>query len=138
MEKLIMDFEWDSNMAVGNEEIDNDHKYLISLVRTIDAAKDCHVHANVLEKLVDLMLIYTSVHFVREQQYQKKIGYEESDSHKLLHRDFIERLNSMKSALANVDKENDKYRSAVAKFSDLMKDWWKNHILEEDLKMKRA
>jgi hemerythrin len=133
-----MDFEWDTSMAVGNEEIDNDHKYLISLIRTIDAATNCHVQANVLEKYVDLMLIYTSVHFVREQQYQKSIGFIESDSHKLLHRDFIERLNSMKSVLAQVGKDNDEHKRAVAKFSDLIKNWWRDHILEEDLKMKEA
>jgi hemerythrin len=133
-----MDFNWNSSMEVGEEGIDNDHKYLISLIQTIDAAINCHVHANVLEKYVELMLIYTSVHFVREQQYQKKIGFEESDAHKQLHGDFVERLNSMKCVLAQIGNDQDQYKNAVSQFSWLVKDWWREHIMEEDLKMKKA
>ena len=133
-----MNFEWNSSMAIGNEDIDNDHKYLISLIRTIDAAINCHIHANVLEKFMELMLVYTSVHFVREQHYQKKIGFEESDSHKLLHRDFIERLNSMKGFMAQVGTGQDEYKRILAEFNRLVKDWWREHILEEDFKMKGA
>jgi hemerythrin len=133
-----MNFEWNSSMAIGNEDIDNDHKYLISLIRTIDAAIKCHIQANVLGKFVELLLIYTSVHFVREQQYQKSIGFEESESHKVLHRDFIERLNFMKGVLAQANDDQDKYKSAVTQFSKLMKEWWVEHILVEDSKMQVA
>ena len=133
-----MNFEWNENMAVGNKDIDNDHKYLFSLIRTIDAAIECHVQANVLEKYVELMVIYTAVHFSREEQYQKIIGFKEIESHKLLHVEFSGKLNSIRQILAQAENDQEKYKTTAAQLNQLVRDWWSQHIMIEDLKMKET
>ena len=132
----MLEMKWDSRMETGNPEIDNDHRYVFCLINTIEAATKCHVHPNVLEKLAELVILYTSVHFSREQQLQKKVGFEESEEHKELHRDFVERIQSMKTTLSEISQDHKLYKTCIAKFSELVKDWWNKHIMEEDMKMK--
>ncbi len=39
---------WQEEMRVGNAKIDNDHKYLISIINTIEAAMDCEASSEEL------------------------------------------------------------------------------------------
>jgi hemerythrin-like metal-binding protein len=133
----MLDLKLSPSMKIGNPDIDNDHMYLLCLMNTIAAATKCHVHPNVLEKLADLVIIYTSIHFAREQQIQKQFGYEETEEHKALHNNFIERVRSMKTTLSSIDHSDNDYKKSMAKFNELMKYWWTEHILEEDVKMKK-
>ena len=43
-----MSIAWRDDMSVGNEIIDNDHKYLISVLNTIEAAINCRAHVRTL------------------------------------------------------------------------------------------
>lgn len=130
------ELKWDASLETGNSDIDNDHQYVFCLINTIDAATRCNVHGNVLEKLAELMIMYTSVHFSREQIAQKKVGFEETEEHQKLHREFIARIQAMKISLAETSADPEKHKASVLKFNDLMKDWWFNHINTEDRKMK--
>jgi hemerythrin len=130
------ELKWDASLETGNSDIDNDHKYVFCLINTIDAATKCNVHGNVLEKFAELMIMYTSVHFSREQITQKKVGFKESEEHKKLHNQFVARIQAMKISLSETSTDPKTHKASIEKFNDLMKDWWFNHISKEDLKMK--
>ncbi|MZG52683.1 MAG: hypothetical protein F3744_01340 [Nitrospinae bacterium] len=132
----MLEMKWDPSMETGNQDIDNDHRYVFCLIHTIEAATKCHVHPNVLQNLAELVILYTSVHFSREQQLQKKVGFEEAEEHKDLHREFVDRVNAMKATLSELSTDQELYKTCMAKFRDLLKNWWNHHILEEDMKMK--
>jgi hemerythrin len=132
----VLELKWDPDMETGNSDIDNDHRYVFCLISTIEAATKCHVHPNVLAKLAELVILYTSVHFSREQQLQRKVGFEESEEHKELHKNFVERIQSMKTTLSQIDQGDESYKICINKFNELVRDWWNHHITEEDMKMK--
>jgi len=132
----MLELKWNSDMETGNTDIDNDHRYVFCLINTIDAATKCHVHPNVLAKFAELLILYTSVHFSREQQLQKRVGFKESEEHKNLHREFVERVQSMKVTLSEISKDDGVYKVCILKFNELVKDWWNSHIQKEDMKMK--
>ncbi len=58
---------WREDMTIGNAKIDNDHKYLISIVNTIETALNCEVSAQVLSVYVSQLIDYSHVHFKREE-----------------------------------------------------------------------
>lgn len=82
-------------MSVGNDEIDNDHKYLIRLINTIEAAVNCCVCVEVLKSSGGQLMSYTKDHFEREQKLQVNIHFQFRDAHKQEHEKLIDRLDSI-------------------------------------------
>lgn len=122
-------------MEIGNDDIDNDHRYLISLINTIEAAGNCHVQGRIFQEHVNHLSSYAHEHFEREEGIQNKIRYPQSEVHKKLHENLGQRLQQIIKSI-NVD-ENERVRlENMWELIDILRDWLIVHVLTEDRKMR--
>nr|Q9GYZ9.1 RecName: Full=Myohemerythrin; Short=MHr [Theromyzon tessulatum]AAG01808.1 myohemerythrin [Theromyzon tessulatum] len=109
-------YQWDETFEVFYEKLDEEHKGLFKGIKDLSDSPAC---SETLEKLVKLI----EDHFTDEEEMMKSKSYEDLDSHKKIHSDFVETLKGVK---APVSEENIK----------MAKEWLVNHIKGTDFKYK--
>ncbi len=117
---------WNSNIAIGVEVIDTQHKKLVDLInelyRSIRRKSGKAAIKQVLEELTD----YTRTHFSFEEGLMQKCSYPGLEKHMEIHADFVARLEQLQ----------EKFKSGNALLSmDLMeflKNWLIDHIQGTD------
>lgn len=136
---------WRDKMSVGNDKIDTDHRYLISLINLVEITlrHNDDYFCTALEQLVE----YTNKHFKREELIQLQIDYIGYNEHKIEHQNLLRALTSIvKDLKTQRDKhltikvggdENSKsWAKEVDKLTELLRDWIVGHVLGSDMKMK--
>nr|AQV13709.1 hemerythrin [Ninoe sp. EP-2017] len=107
---------WDESFKVFYDQLDEEHKGLFKAV--FNMAED-KASEKALQALVDV----TEKHFSAEEELMTKKKYENLDSHKKIHAEFVTKIKGLK---APVD-------DATVTFA---KDWLVNHIKGVDFKYK--
>ncbi len=83
--------EWNSDLDVGVEAMNDEHKQILDLMNRIhDAATAGQTGAPVI-RLVDDLARVTIDHFRDEEVYMEKVGYEGLKTHKLIHKDLLDK-----------------------------------------------
>ena len=121
---------WKDDYGVGIPAIDEQHKHLFDIANRISELlanellvdKYDHIIA-VLNELRD----YTVEHFAAEEAYMLEHKYRKLLSHKALHHDFIEKINTVD--LNQIDNEQNLYLKDILNF---VTEWLISHILQED------
>ena len=130
-----MTINWRKEMAVDESVIDEDHKLLIEIVNTFEAAIDRKLAPETVDQGLKLLKHYTVEHFRREEELQRSVQYPFYDAHAREHRDVIKKLDGIiahrRSAASRADIV-DVAREILA----LLKDWLVNHIIQSDLRMR--
>jgi hemerythrin-like metal-binding protein len=117
---------WSKEFEIGNEIIDNDHKHLFtiynSLANSISENKGNAHFAEILSAMTD----YSLIHFSKEEEYMKLIGYPGINVHKGYHKKYIHKVAMFNS---NFLSNNPPSPNEVVTF---LKEWWTDHILLKD------
>ncbi len=112
---------WDPAFAVGNAEIDTQHKGLFALANALEGA----LNRNQLELILQELQKYTIQHFEAEEQLMVSIAYPHLDEHILQHNQLVLRLKRFsEDDFSNVS-------SAIA-LRDFVVGWLSEHIVKED------
>ncbi|SFN97433.1 hemerythrin [Formivibrio citricus] len=82
-------FEWSDAIAIGNEQIDDDHKHLIGQINKLFAGISSGQGDQVLGEVLDELLRYVEAHFQREEALMQQIDYPDYEWHKAAHDDLI-------------------------------------------------
>ena len=124
---------WDDTYLLGNEQVDNQHRKLFSLVNSLVDSFDNETGVDELRSTLNFLLRYTVQHFEDEEALQINSNFPEYEQHKKMHEDFkitvrdlVQRFidsNSTEQLLHDVKK--------------MLISWLINHILEEDKKIGR-
>lgn len=126
---------WRDEYSVSYEEIDEQHKKLLSILNEIQpllnsadlSDEELYVEiSDVLTKLLD----YTEYHFESEEKLFEKYNYDYTKEHKELHHRFFMKITDL---IANLVLDND-LRGVVSKTDAYLKEWLIHHILEADQK----
>ena len=119
---------WSDDYSVNNEELDNHHRKLISILNALYTECLKIDSDGCVGPKLDELLAYADYHFKAEEQYMRQIQYYEIDNHIDLHNGFTFKLGEM-------------MRIHHASQLDLTKDliifigkWLLHHVLEEDRK----
>ncbi|MFQ5444039.1 MAG: bacteriohemerythrin [Nitrospinales bacterium] len=126
---------WQKEMSVGNPIIDNDHKYLLSIVNVIENALNCGEPVPVLLEYVSQLINYSYKHFEREEGYQAEIEFPFREAHKKEHQELMEQITHIHETLQS-HSESEMYQFTTPRLVNLLKDWIINHFIHEDMKMK--
>jgi hemerythrin len=140
MEGKQMTVMWQDEMSVGNVKVDNDHKYLISIINTIEAGMDCDVSCEALSAYVSQLFDYSYKHFQREEKYQAEIDYPERNGHKKEHADLMEQIKQIHDDFQNSAYDTDSSGACELKTPHLvhfLREWLMTHFSNEDVKMKK-
>ncbi|GEM_PF-250448 len=119
-------FPWTNHLTIGINEIDNQHKQLVSLVNQLHRAMKAKAGATESGKILEKLAQYTVSHFAYEEKLFAEHNYPDSENHKKHHQALVEKVTRFQKDFA----------SGKAGLSmDLMNfltDWLKNHIMETD------
>ena len=126
---------WQDEMSVGNAKIDNDHKYLISIINTVEAALEIEAPARDLSDYVSQLIHFSHQHFEREEAYQVEINYPDRASHKKKHKDLMKQIQYIHSNLFS-QADSGAYQFTTPCLVDTLQDWMMNHFKYDDMKMK--
>ena len=122
-------FKWKDSFCIGVEEIDRQHRtfseYLNACYQSLNAERKSEKLPVLITKLND----YALNHFSFEEDLMKAYGYPQLDHHAAQHAFFVSQLSKLQDAKSgNADK-------ALDEIFAFMRDWFLNHILEEDKKL---
>jgi hemerythrin len=96
---LIMAITWKEDLKIGVDQIDNQHKELISRIDGLFEACNNGKGKEEVLNVVDYLGEYVVTHFSDEEALQRKYGYPEYDMHKQLHTQFIKDFGVLKNNL---------------------------------------
>jgi len=121
---------WTSKMSVGVQEIDEDHKKLISVINRLAEDADKEDRKLAVRQSIAALLRYAEFHFAREEKMMTVARYPGLAEHKIEHRDFVTKIKDL-NRLFDDDPEG------VTNFVrdtllDFLRDWLNHHILIED------
>lgn len=117
---------WNDKLATGIEDVDNDHKKLMSLMNNLQTAVYYPTgeafERQALKELVD----YTKYHFEREERMMQENGYPDFEPHKRQHEQMIQKVGEF---LAAYEKNRE---DTIEDLTAFLKEWLFNHIAGTD------
>ncbi len=123
----IESFVWKDEYTLGVDEMDGEHKILISKINDLATALSAGKVTPTVKAAFAEMARYTQEHFAHEEAYQASIGFPEIRGHKELHRRLLEQVGGFGAQVeaGTIDPQ------ALMSF---INDWLIKHILGVDMK----
>ena len=121
---------WHDRYSVGFEEMDADHKHLLSLIQEASALSKLDVNdEEVIKKfkvVLDQLVAYTKSHFQREEKLMRDNGFPDLERHQGIHQDLVENLRGMQQEFKASGPK------VFSKLVVFLSTWWNSHILGTD------
>jgi hemerythrin-like metal-binding protein len=121
-------YSWKEGFRTGVEHIDGQHKQFFYLLNELSIAIEQRREKDILDLLIADLERYARVHFSTEEKLMEGMGYPDLPRHRGEHEYFAEQLAALK---ARQKKGEERVGASALEF---MRDWFMNHILDEDLK----
>ena len=126
-----MAIEWRASLSIGVEEIDNQHKQLLShfnqLLKSCEAGKG----REELQKLLGFLDNYVIKYFTDEESIQRLRNYPDYECHKKEHESFVARLKVLKE---EINSEGVALHH-VMETNNLLLKWLLQHISTVDVRL---
>jgi len=117
---------WQSDYSVNIKEIDLQHMKLIELINQLHNAMKAGKGKEVMGKILEELVNYTTYHFNNEEKLFEKYGYPEVHVHKRQHSDLVKQVTNYKN-------DFDSGKSVLTmNLMNFLKDWLTKHILDTD------
>jgi len=126
---------WRSQMSVGNDRIDQDHRYLLCLINTIDFALGSGEHQDTLVTALDQLDFYSKDHFAREEKLMLKISYPKYPDQRTAHELLISQLAEIREKILAI-KDDPDLQEIIPDITELLRNWLLDHVLKDDMLMK--
>jgi hemerythrin len=125
---------WTEDLSVGVDEIDHQHKELISRINNlVDAIKQAKCKYTI-DGTIDFLEEYATRHFGAEEVIMLQNMYEGYSTHKAQHAIFLKALAELKQQAAEPRVKGSSYDLSVTT-NQVVVDWIVNHILKTDMKL---
>ena len=126
-----MGIEWRDSLSIGVEEIDNQHKQLLSHFDQLLKACESGKGVDELKSLLGFLDGYVIKHFGDEERLQRLHRYPGYSTHKLEHDSFIAQLNDLKE---EIGREGVALHHVIETNHMLLK-WLIHHISSVDVQL---
>lgn len=117
---------WTSDLSVGVEAMDEQHKKLLGIVNQLHDAMKVGKGAGVLGPVLDSLISYTQSHFADEENFQRACRFPEHPQHKMLHAALTRQVLDIQQ----------KFKTGklimTGEVLDFLRDWLLNHIKKCD------
>jgi hemerythrin len=118
---------WSDDLSVGIQELDEQHKVLITLInRIFNEAFIMHNDSVVSDVLTELVQ-YTIIHFSVEESLFRIFNYPAYEDHKAQHAELTSQVMAMRDRVQQGEEVN-------ADLLSFLRGWLKKHIVQEDKK----
>lgn len=125
----MRDIVWDRILSVGVDEIDEDHRKLVSIFNTLNHAVSEGESTEYLAAVLEELINCTVWHFSHEERLMLKYGYDQAAEHKDEHRELIE------SAKALRDEILQSGGVVTESHIEYLERWLTEHILTSDMRL---
>lgn len=123
-------YKWCDDLVVGIEEIDDDHRGLVTCLDDLFTACAAAQGPAVLKDILNRLMQYAREHFSREEDIMRKVGYPDLEDHRAMHAELVTELDDI---IEQFDIDNSHELSN--KTLQFLEDWLVHHILIEDKKI---
>ncbi|MCF8198910.1 MAG: bacteriohemerythrin [Sulfuritalea sp.] len=125
----MKDIVWSKILSVGVDEIDEDHRKLVSIFNMLNHAVAEEESPDYLEAILNELINCTAWHFSHEERLMLKHRYDGIDEHKAEHQDLIKTAKELQQQILQADK-------AVAEENIVaLERWLTEHIFTTDLRL---
>ena len=114
---------WKQAYSVGNEELDNQHKYMFDLLNQLYVALDEGKTELPVGLLLDKARLYGKIHFETEEKLMAASGYPHLARHQAIHEEYCGRVEKMSQATGP---------DTPFELFIFLKDWWVHHLTQQD------
>lgn len=122
---------WLKEYSVGNKKLDAQHLKIITLINSLDDYLDGGEAEKPIADVLDELQAYIVEHFSSEEALLQKKKYPGLAEQKKSHDEFIKQFSHL---CAQMDGDEAKQAKSLI---DFLIDWWRTHILEEDMRYKK-
>jgi hemerythrin len=119
-------FNWSENYNIGIQEVDEQHRVLVSLLNQLHEAIREHHGKATSREILDRLAEYTRTHFLLEESLMRLTHYPGFEIHKQQHEDLIRQVQDLQYKL---DQENATITFELLHF---LKNWLTQHINDSD------
>lgn len=130
-----MSIVWREAMSVGDKQIDDDHKHLVTLINAFETAIEGKIDYKRVVRILLGLAEYTAEHFHREEEAQIRIGYPYHDTHRESHRSVLRKLRAIVDEFAEAHNDHDRDR-LIRGLIGFLREWLIDHIIQSDLRMR--
>ncbi len=125
--------QWNKDLSVGVEKIDEQHRELFEKINNLVAAVKQSVCKYKIGDVIMFLEDYVVFHFGEEEKYMRQFGYPGYQAHKKQHDKFIENFNELKKELPKLEggKNPGSYDLSV-ETNQVVVDWILDHIAKVD------
>lgn len=121
---------WDPSFSVGNDELDDHHKHLISLLNHTQQLVENRADVEAVHKLLLELLDYSVIHFWVEETWMEEMGYPFRRQHVAQHRIFTNKIRYISERYAAAEAD-----LAVLEIFIYLQGWLTEHIMGSDRKI---
>jgi len=121
-------FTWTPEYSVNVPEFDTQHQRLFHLINRLADAMQQGRGKEAIGPVVNELAAYTKTHFTAEEAWMQRQQYPSLPSHKLLHAEFIRKVEQFSTKIASGDP------AVSVEALTFLKDWLANHIKGNDKK----
>ncbi len=119
----MKDLIWDNSLSVEVDEIDDDHRKLVTLFNILSHSVEEGDATNYIEAVLDELISCTVWHFRHEERLMLKYDYEGAAEHKAEHQQLIESAKALQQKGKSVSTED----------IEFLERWLTGHILGADM-----
>jgi two-component system chemotaxis response regulator CheY len=132
--KITTEIQWSEKFSLENEIIDNDHKYLITLINAINLAVDCDISRDDLLAHISLLEAHSKKHFQREEKMMVNVECPDLARHRADHQNL---LNKLRDLYEDIQRKTsiEECRETIP-MVELLSSWVIRDILEQDKRIK--
>ncbi len=125
----MKDLVWDHILSVGVDEIDDDHRKLVSLFNMLNHSITEGDAPDYLEAILKELISCTVWHFSHEERLMLKYGYEGIAEHKTEHQELIQSARELQQKILQAG-------NLVANEDiEFLERWLTEHILTADMRL---
>ena len=125
----MRDLYWGKDLSVEVDEIDEDHRKLISIFNILNHAVTDGESPQYLSAVLEELVNCTIWHFSHEERLMLKHGYEGMEEHKAIHRELIKSVKKLEQRILQADE------TMTDEDVEFLEVWLTEHILTEDMRL---
>jgi len=125
----VRDVVWGDILRGGGDEIDEDHRKLISTFNVLNHALEEGESSEYLAAILQELINCTVWHFSHEERLMLKYDYEAMEEHKAAHAELISSAKKLQQEILQADNQ------IAEKDLEFLERWLTEHILTDDLKL---
>lgn len=125
-------YEWKKEFTTFLDDIDAQHKIFLSYINQCHNAITKNKQTGIPPDLIRRLKKYAEIHFSYEEQMMEFHGFPELAKQKAMHKQFTDDILKLEKALLAGEST-----TTLMGVLGMMRDWFINHIIEEDRKLGR-